>query len=361
MTRAHSLSGLRAAFQRLGVPLLLCLLPVIVLILVARADIPGHNLGVDFRGELYPEARLVVHDHDPFPAPDADLSHGINRIFPVPAALLVSPFTLLSVNAATLLFCALLVIALAATLRLLGVTDWRVYGVVLLWAPTISALQTANLTIILALLVAVAWRFRERRFVPGVAIGLAIALKLFLWPLALLLLVQRRFAAAVVAGCLTLAGTLLVLPFVTLSDYVRLMQNMSDTFGPGSYDLNGLLIQSGVADAGNARLVAYAAGLAVLALALARRSLGLTVFASLMLSPIVWLHYFVLLVVPISLRWPRLATAWFIPLLFWVCPGNAIHVRAHHILIALIVVATVAAISEWRRPAPTAVRLESAM
>jgi hypothetical protein len=131
------------------------------------------------------------------------------------------------------------------------------------------------------------------------------------------------------------------------------MQNMSDTFGPGSYNLTGLLTQSGLTDVGVAHLVAYAAGLAALALALSRRSLGLAIFASLMLSPIVWLHYFVLLVVPIALRWPRLAIAWLLPLVLWICPGNAIHVRAHHIFLALIVVAATVAITEWRR-APAA-------
>jgi hypothetical protein len=39
----------------------------------------------------------------------------------------------------------------------------------------------------------------------------------------------------------------------------------------------------------------------------------LLVFAALALSPIVWMHYFTLLVVPIALVRPRLSWLWFAP------------------------------------------------
>ena len=40
-------------------------------------------LGLDFRGELYPEAKLILNGSNPFPAPAAHLSIGDNRIWPV--------------------------------------------------------------------------------------------------------------------------------------------------------------------------------------------------------------------------------------------------------------------------------------
>ena len=43
----------------------------------------------------------------------------------------------------------------------------------------------------------------------------------------------------------------------------------------------------------------------------------IAIAAALLLSPIVWVHYYVLLLVPVALARPRLAGLWFIPVLFW--------------------------------------------
>ena len=45
-----------------------------------------------------------------------------------------------------------------------------------------------------------------------------------------------------------------------------------------------------------------------------RRSLTLALAAGFVLTPILWLHYLVLLVVPIALARPRLSALWFAPL-----------------------------------------------
>jgi hypothetical protein len=45
-----------------------------------------------------------------------------------------------------------------------------------------------------------------------------------------------------------------------------------------------------------------------------RRSLTLVIAAALVLTPILWLHYLVLLFVPIALARPRLSGLWFVPL-----------------------------------------------
>ena len=44
--------------------------------------------------------------------------------------------------------------SLVAALWLLNVRDWRIYGVVLLWPAVIEAIQTANASLPLTLLVA---------------------------------------------------------------------------------------------------------------------------------------------------------------------------------------------------------------
>jgi len=69
--------------------------------------------------------------------------------------------------------------------------------------------------------------------------------------------------------------------------------------------------------------VVLGVALALLILWLGRRAEGdrlamtAAVGAALLLSPIVWVHYYVLLLVPVALARPRLAGLWFVPLFFW--------------------------------------------
>jgi alpha-1,2-mannosyltransferase len=340
------------AFKRVTALVFLGVLPVIVLALAAHYEAVRGHFGYDFRGEFYPEAKLVLHGVNPFPAADADLDGRNNRVFPIPAALLLAPLTLLSARVAADVFFVVLIVALAGALRLLGVTDYRVYGIVALSPSTIFALQTENLSILLALLVAVAWRFRDRRFPLGVAVGVAVALKLLLWPIGIWLLACRRFASAAVAGGIAVTGTLLVLPFVTLGSYAHLMSNLGNTFGPQSYSVVGLLSRWGVTNTGVAHLVAAGIGLVVIAVASSRRSLPLAICASILLSPIVWIHYFVLLIIPLALIGTRLAAHWFLPLFLWFCPPDGPGVHAWNIVVALMVLCAVTALSEFRRLEP---------
>jgi hypothetical protein len=342
-----TVSGAWAALRRVAPLVFLGLFPVFVLTFAAITALRADSLGVDFRGELYPQAELVLQGENPFTDPDADLSGGVNRIFPIPAALLATPFTVLPAAAAAGLFAALLLVALGATAWVMGVRDWRIYGLLALWPASLAALQTGNLSIVLGLLVALAWRYRERRYLPGIAIGGAIALKLFLWPLLVWLLALRSYRAAAAAAAISIAGVLAVLPFADLGDFVRLERNLANTFEGQSYNLIGLLMQSGVASRHIASPVSACVGLAVLTAAYLRRSLPLALAASLLLSPIVWLHYFVLLLVPIAAYRPRLSPIWFVPLALWACKGNGEDVRERHVVIALAVLAVVTIVAEW--------------
>jgi hypothetical protein len=55
-----------------------------------------------------------------------------------------------------------------------------------------------------------------------------------------------------------------------------------------------------------------------------RWTFTLAVGAALALSPIVWLHYLMLLLVPIAVASPRLGPLWLLPLAFWVVGGQSI-------------------------------------
>jgi alpha-1,2-mannosyltransferase len=344
----HAQEEMTLAFKRVAPIAFLGVLPLVVLALLGYDAHRLGNLGNDFRFELYPAAKMVLHGANPFPPPHADLSSGRNRIFPIPAVALVTPLTVLPPMWAAVVVTAILLVLLAATLWVMGVRDWRVYGLVFMWPPALAAVQTGNITILLGLLVAFAWRYRDRTWISGLAVGAAIALKLFLWPLLIWLLAIRRYrGAAAGAGIGVLGGFLAVLPFTSLRDYVRLESNLGDVFGRDSYNLTGLFAQGDLGPKTVALLLSYAIGLGLLVLSYSRRSLTLAIVASLVLSPIVWTHYFVLLAIPLAIRWPRLAPAWFVPLVMVVCPGTHYEVRAWHIVVALAVLASLTLAVEW--------------
>ena len=54
----------------------------------------------------------------------------------------------------------------------------------------------------------------------------------------------------------------------------------------------------------------------------ARTSFILAVAASLAFTPVVWLHYFALLLVVVALAQPRLGFVWLVPLGLFVTPGS---------------------------------------
>jgi glycosyl transferase family 87 len=301
--------------------LVLGAVPLVALVLALAAYAGDDRVALDFHHELYRQADAVVHGRDAYESPGADLSDRANLLWPMAAVLPVVPLTALPPGAADWLATALVLAALAGALWLLDVRDWRVYGVVLLWPATIEAIQTANASLPLTLLVAVMWRYREHAGPAGLALGYAIAVKLFLWPVAVWLALVGRVRAALVAAVTAAATLLLLLPFIGLRDYATLLRDLGRTFEHETYTVFALLADLGVPD-GAARAATVALGIAVLLLAWRRRSLGLALAAALVLSPIVWRHFFVLLLVPLALSRPRFDVVWLIPIGLWVGDGT---------------------------------------
>ena len=201
---------------------LLGAVPVVALALALAAYAGDDRLALDFHHEVYRQADAVVHGERAYDAPDADLSDRANFLWPMAAVLPVVPLTALPPGVADWLATALVIAALVAALKVLEVRDWRVYGVVLLWPATIEAIQTANISLPLTLLVAVMWRYRDRAAIAGIALGYGVAIKLFLWPVVVWLALVGRRSAAAIAAATAAASLLLLLPFTSIADYVRL-------------------------------------------------------------------------------------------------------------------------------------------
>ena len=113
--------------------------------------------------------------------------------------LVTVPFTVLPFEAAGLLVMVILVGAAIATPLVLGVRDWRCYGVLFLWPPVLSAIQTGNVSLLFALCAALVWRFRDRTLPASASLGVTLATKFFLWPLVVWLAATKRFGTALLA------------------------------------------------------------------------------------------------------------------------------------------------------------------
>jgi hypothetical protein len=74
-----------------------------------------------------------------------------------------------------------------------------------------------------------------------------------------------------------------------------------------------------------------------------RQSLILLLAIAMLFSPVSWLHYAMLLIVPIAVTTPRLSWQWLIPLALWATPTEKAQGSIWRIaLFALVVVATTA-------------------
>ncbi len=93
-----------------------------------------------------------------------------------------------------------------------------------------------------------------------------------------------------------------------------------------SYSIVGMTATLGLGDVvGQALALALGVGLLVWCVVFARRqdeerAFTCAIAATLALSPIVWLHYLVALLVPMAIARPRFSLIWLLPVLLWVSP-----------------------------------------
>lgn len=248
-------------------------------------------------------------------------------VYPPPVALLLIPFTFLPYSVAAVIWIALVLASIPLLLLSLGVRDWRCHALTLLAASSIAVVTSGSLSAFLALGTALLWKYRDRRVLAALLVGTIVVAKLYLWPLAVWLVAIKRGRSAAL-GLATAAGLALagwaITGFAGLTQYPDRVSSVAALEQGQSYSPVALVLSLG-GSAQLGRLLAVAGGVALLAAVFRsarqedgeRRSFVLAIAATFAFSPISWLHYFVLLAVPIALASPGFAPLWLVPLGFW--------------------------------------------
>ena len=317
-------------------------------------------LAWDVRFAYLPAAEAILDGDSPYPAlDDPILEDQKGYVYPPQLAVVLLPLTKLPIDLVALIVTAGMLAMLWLTLRILGIRDVRCYAAALLWMPVASGLLLANVSIPLALALAVVWRYRDSVREPAAALGLAVSAKFLLWPLLVWTLATRRLRTTVWAVAVGVVVTFVAwaaIGFDGLSGYLDLLRRLSDIQSENSYSIVGMASTLGLSSAvGQSLTVVVGGGLLVACVVLARRgddprSFTCAVAATLALSPIVWLHYLVLLLVPLAISRPRFSILWLLPILLWSSPRPGYAEGFQTFLPALAAVILVAVV--LARPVP---------
>lgn len=335
--------GLLRAARRLGPVAVFGLLPALLVgaFLVHEATSVTFSLAFfDFHA-FWNAGHAVLHGHSPYPPAKASvLAHERSFVYPAPAALLVAPLALLPLKVSGTIFAVGLVAAFLAALRIVGVRDWRCYGVALLCQPMANTLTLDAVSPLLALGVAIAWRYRDRTWPAAVALTAVVVLKLFLWPLILWFAFTRRLRTALVATGLTTGVTLLswaVIGFAGLRSYPDMLRILTRLVEGKGYSLVSLGLALHAGPTASRAIAVLVGGGALALIALRGRRAGadswtfiVAIGATFALSPIVWPHYFLLVFVAIGIAAPRLTWLWALPLLLWVVGAQSTYPPIWH-------------------------------
>ena len=322
---------------RATLPVLAILVPIIAVGAILAAA--GNTLGYDYLMYDGAARRLMAG------GPLYDLSFsapGPNGLFDYPPTFILAilPFAAtLSPLAASLAWIALLNVAFVVGVAILPVrreTRWAVLLLAGLSWPYLYAVKLGQLGPLLFLLYAIAWRWADRPSGAGVSAALGTAAKLqplllFGWALA-----TRRFRAVAVGIGVLLVGAVIAAvvagPGAWL-DWLGLISRVGSNAltAPQVLSLGAIAYRTGVplpiASALQWGSAATVAALALLAWIRYPPSVAIvvTAVASVLISPIVWAHYAVILLLPVALlldrrQWWAIA----LPIVTWL-PVDAVY------------------------------------
>ena len=309
----------RVRFGQIAALIGLVALPLLLYAVMLHWFWQRGELGIDFTQTLLPAAETIAKGDSPYPA------YG----YPPLVAFALVPFAFLP--APEVLYTAVLALMLPASLWILQVRDWRCYGAAFLWGSAFHAIQTGNVSLVLLLLTAIAWRARGSAVGAGASAGLAIATKLICWPLLVWFAATRRWLASAAAVTTAVGVTAVLwglLGFSGLASYPSSLEKLESAQAPSSYTIDVLLVDLGAPSA-IGKAVWYVAVLGILGACIVKgrrgadaQSFAFAVLAAIIASPIVWLHSFVLLLAPVAILRPRFGVIWLLPVVLWFGSGN---------------------------------------
>jgi Glycosyltransferase family 87 len=302
-----------AIWVRTALPIVAILVFVVVSAGSLWSGVVAGTLGYDFLAYQHAANRVV--SGLPLYGPGIQQAGGFGLfLYPPPFVLLILPFASLDPSVGTWIWSGLLIAAFLAGVALLPVKPTVRWLIVLLaglsW-PFEYGLRLGQVGPLLFLLFAISWRWlRDPRAVgASAAVGALVKLQpglLLAWAA-----LTRRWGAVVV-GLIILAVAALVTTVVAGGpnvwfDYLTILRNVNDPITtPHNFTPGAIAYQIGV-PAGVATLIQVVSSVAVVVVVVvaARRaspaaSLLATVIASQLLSPVLWDHYAMLLLLPVA-------------------------------------------------------------
>jgi alpha-1,2-mannosyltransferase len=323
-----------AAAARLAPALILLLLAATSLAILAAA---GSTLGYDFQAYAQAADRLMAGHPLYDPAVDVAGAFAI-YLYPPPFALAVIPFAALPDPVGTWAWLAFLVASFLGGTALLPVRPtvrWTVVALAAISLPFLYGLKLGQVGPILYLCFAIGWRSLDRAVPLGLSAATGTLVKvqpvvLFGW-----MLVTRRWTAIAVGGAALLAVmalTTLLMGAQVWSDYLALLARVSQPIPtPHNMTPGAVAFRAGLST-DVATVVQYAAMALTATLTLfswlrrdAATGFMVGVVASQLLSPLLWDHYAMLLLLPTALLLQR--GHWWaatLPLLPWL-PADAVY------------------------------------
>ena len=305
-----------AVLRRAALPVLALVVPAVTIATILWAA--GSTLGYDYLAYDAAARRVLAGQ------PLYDLSYaaaGSFGLFYYPPTFipLVLPFAaLLDAHAATLAWITTLLAAFVAGVAVLPVRPSVRWAVLLLaglsW-PFLYALKLGQVGPLLFLAGALTWRWAERPAVAGAAIAAGTAIKV--QPVLMLgwALVTRRWRT-LLAG-LGVLGILCALAtsvggFGAWGDFATLLLRVSDPVGtPDNLTVGAIAFRAGLPRDGATSLQVASIGLVAIVTVWtwvrspAATAIVVTAVASQLVSPIVWAHYAVILLLPVALLLER--------------------------------------------------------
>jgi alpha-1,2-mannosyltransferase len=299
------------AAQRQEMVALLAVLAVIGAYIAMGLRTASTTLGCDFLAYDRAAGRWLAGQPIYDLAASSSGSCGLYQ-YPPPFVLVAAPFSLLGFEPGTWAWIAFLLGCWALGTAILPVGRLTRWAVLLLGAigwPLIFGVRIGQVGPILYLVFAVAWRYLDRPIPLGASIAVGTMVKL--QPALLLVwLAARRAWTAIVAAVAVGVAIVLVAAVLGLGDWIGLasvLRAVSNALAlPANVSIGARLVGLGV-DPGVAGLVQLANVIVLVAVVVfaglrlpATPGFLVAVVASQLISPIVWTHYALVLMLPVA-------------------------------------------------------------